>query len=771
MIDTSQVAHELSHLLATGDALDRCTVLQTLARLGDASITPALSICLEDEDIDVAIDAIYALSVLGNRESIPKFLYLLENDPDSDIKIAVVEALARLPSIETSPHLLALAKSCPETVTWDESGEWHGWWDIQLKAVEALGQQQIVEAAPLLKALLSDEDGQDIEPQILKALAQLKEAGHQVILECLQSDNERLRRRTAAVLGYQDSPLLRKAIAHALTDPSADVKIAAIQALGKQQVSKYIDIILRLLKDPSAEVRQAVLEACQGVQTIEEDVPQFLRALTPLLADNNATVRIAALNCLQGITPLPDTLIAIIRACLDVPHVGVVLAAARLLSQHDDRPAAALLGAIMVEARYTDSLRNEAAQAIGKLSFYNKALLNDLNKTIADEVQALRLTALSSLMFLEKNAVYEHENDANIEVEQAEENHTTTQEILTPLSLVLAVLAGERVIEQIETEVEKETPSITTDVTEQKENATEKEHTQAELAAPLSTLEAIEQDNLRVAAALEEAKNNPPAPEELNEEESNFKQLAEESIQLGERLFVRKKTTTAEDVRYLSARILGHHADDSVMDALIAQLEHHDTQLLIDVTNALADLALRYPQQTKLIAHIPELCTQLTHESWQLRLATLRVLSTIPTPEVITILLQYTDDENENNRIALIHALCNALFTSNLEKQLSQTVIQQLTTYLEDSEAGVRIAAVQVFAHLKQHTMISKLIDTAFLGAGHQAAEIGQALRSFAQQESSELLLSHLHQAASSSKRRIIITLLESLHAPVEKRV
>lgn len=165
--DRADVVAALCALLSKGDEADRCFSCRALGALGATEAIPALVERLRDEDIDVCVDAATALGVLGSQAAVDPLNESLQNDPDGEVKIAVVESLARVADPQTFPLLMEIAERRPTEMVFDESDDWDPWWDMQREAVLALGRARVTEAAPVLAGLLDDEDGQDIDAEVM----------------------------------------------------------------------------------------------------------------------------------------------------------------------------------------------------------------------------------------------------------------------------------------------------------------------------------------------------------------------------------------------------------------------------------------------------------------------------------------------------------------------------------------------------------------------------------------------------------------------------
>jgi len=727
MANKKKVIDSLCHLTSTGDEVDRCYASSALGTLGDNLAIPALIQRLRDEDIDVSIDAVEALGRIGNPEAIPALLESLTNDPNGEVKTAIVEALGKIGGEEVIAPLLEIAKSCPDDM--DDTQDWNDWWDMQLKAVETLGRLRVNQAVPVLAAILEDEEGQDIESEVLKALALI--GGETVLIKRLTEGSPRERRRAAIALGFSHGA--RKALARAMTDKVGEVRVAAIRALGKQGASQYLDVMLRFLKDPDAEMRRAVIEVTRHFSVTE---PEKIAAL---LTDSSPAVRAAALSALRDIDSLPQEILEQIRSCLNDPDDTVVAAACSLLSHLGDQTIRQKLLQILSDRERDVSLRSIVATALGILG--DSEALNILSWAVKDEAQPVRFAALNALMQLHQ--VYQGAPQQR-----------------TPLDVVIAALKGEVVMlskhEEAKTMPSNENESVSDE------------------APAMSTLEAIAMDNAEAAKLLMDEEKLPP--DEFSEEIQEYIEISQENIELGERLFVQKKVDVATDVRHLSARILGESDHIEAIRALIEALNDDDTVLRREAAESLGHIAKRSPDTKELADAVGSLATHLNIGDRDLRLACARTLGLLANKSAIPILFSALPDEDSSVRRQIIQSLTVLILAERqqiVRRRASRKafprgawereIIAQFVELLHDRDVGVCKAAAEALAALGHTEALDSIIEAAFVGAGATARDMGRALRLLDIEQSSDKLLKMLDSLADSSHRRFVIEMLEEI--------
>jgi HEAT repeat protein len=692
MANQKIVIKTLCRLTTTGDEVDRCYASRTLGILGDANVIPSLVQCLRDEDIDVSIEAAEALGRIGNTDAIPPLLESLKHDPNGEIKIAVVDALGKIGGQDVVAPLLEIAKSCPDDMAWDDTSDWNDWWDMQLKAVEALGRMRVAEAVPVLIAILEDEDSQDIESEVLKALALIGGEGKNVLIKRLETGLPRERRRAATALGLSNGTETRKALARALMDKDTNVRIAALRALGKLGASEYLDIILRFFNDPEPEMRAEAIEVSMNLSITGDNTQIMLDKLAPLLSDSNPAIRAATLTALKNLEALP--LLEQIRQCLTDPDDTVISAACILLAHLNDEKVLITLLQILSDQKRDINLRSQVATALGILGDAEAEKI--LTWAIKDKAQPVRLAALNALMQLEKH------------------------------DIVIAVLKGEIAVNSLPKK----------DIQNQTDRIEEDKKTKQIEKPPVSTLEAITMDNVDTTQKEKYEKKE----EENSEEIQEYINLAQENIELGERLFVQKKLDVATDIRHLSVRILGDSDNEQTVKALIEALDYDDPILRREAANSLGQIASRSPETKELVKNAFDGLINHLNDP-EMRLACVQTLGILGNNASIPALIDCLQDEDSSVLIQTIQSLI-AIIQKNVEKTTPDEI----------------------------NAIIVQLIELVH-NNGAMARQIGKALRILDIEQSSTKLLKMLESISDSSHRRFVIEMLEEMFITKKENV
>ncbi len=335
--------NHLVELLKTGDEADHYYCARALGNIDAPQALSHLNGALLDEDEDVVMAAAEALSHIGNIQSIPALKQVASDHPDGDVRVAATEVIGTLAKQYPAArnYLFPLADGSLE-----DNGHHDGWndnWDIQRAPVIALGDCNDRDAVPSLIKALESEDGQDIETEIMKALAQCGEAGEQALIQQLNNHSDspfqsRKACRAAQALGLGSGNNSAVALFKVLNHKNPDIRLASITSLGKRQQREYIIDIIQRLDDPSAELRKAALEAAWSISKSLSGNDRFRlqpRHILPLINHQDTEIRISALQfmALLSTSELNDNIESLsheLNRCLTEPNPDVVSAALSL---------------------------------------------------------------------------------------------------------------------------------------------------------------------------------------------------------------------------------------------------------------------------------------------------------------------------------------------------------------------------------------------------------------------------------------------------------
>lgn len=799
-ISRTEVTETVRNLLVTGDDLDRCVACRTLGELGDAASVPALIARLNDEDIDVCLDAAAALAKLGDPEAVVPLLESLYKDPSGEVKTAVMEALGLLGGEKVIPHLIEMAVKRPENMLGDGSGgndtneSWDPWWDIQRLAVKALGRLRANEAVPVLTAILDDKNNQDIESEVLTALVCISGSGEAVLIKRLMEGSPRERRRTARAMGEAQSNASLHALANALQDGDDDVRAAVIDALAKRQASRYAGIILPYLKDPAPAVRRAALDAVSplasgnGVNFVD---------LIGLAGDDDPQVRAAALLILNGdladerASGLWDT----VQKRLPDSNAEVAGIACQIAGRLDEPLALTALLAVLDDASRDASVRSQAAVALGKRAVSTQEVLDGLMRALEDKMQPVRLAALHALMAL-----------ANAGAED-------------PLGLVIGALRGNLDVEEKSdasvADTEHAQPSLDEDagkaeglsaddkgmetgleddleplLKKYEASISGEEETPDPAQGAVSTLEAVAMGNVEAAfhaektpLAVDEETAIAQLPQEQQEALADYIGILGRQRETWKRLTKPKMLDVKNDVRVLSARVLGAAARPEVVTALIEAMQDAEPEIQMAAVESLARIARVAPKTHGLQNAVGPLITHLNFAGRELRLACAHALGALGKADGLAPLMELLKDAEPLFRSQAIHGLVELVKgattrtgkTAVLKGNTVDEVVHALTGCLNDKDPGVQKAAAQgltaLYGVIKQPGLLQevahRLIDAGVAIESSVSRDMGRALRAAAPELGGGALVEKLATLPNSIQRRFAMEMLEEIYRPV----
>lgn len=793
-----QAIAALTGLLEAGNEVDRCYAARALGIFGNNSVVDVLIARLRDEDIDVCVDAVEALRKIGNSKAIPPLIESLENDSSGEICTVIATALGVLGGKEATEALLKVAAERPERLEMDD--DWDSWWDVQLEAVRALGKTREESAIDTLIEVMDNHEHQDIESEVLKALAQIKGRGIDVLIQRLQEKTPQSRRRAAKALGMVNTPEATRALSQALQDDAAEVRIAAISALAKLGAEKYLPAIMLLIRDKNEEVRTAAMQStCKLASNTSSD--NLYKQLLTLLNDPSGQVRNSCFNALSSSIEngaLSAETTATIITSLNDPSPTVGASACVLLGKNGAASVIPSLTALLIDSSKYPMLRRAAAQALEEIGVINDNLIEALTATINDQEQSIRLIALTVLVSLAAQP-------------QPPENQEAQENSNTLFNIVITALTGELSADSSEEEPEESNTvkiigtkaegcevAVKLDTTVRKTSKTSKTSkisSKPEITLPtatprviykeqkaaVSTLDAIAMDNVEATLNLE----TDDEPEQLDSDATHYLSMAEQQKKEAERMLVKRSFNLATDVRRLAARALadsGHEAAVAAF-ATIIQTEP-DEELACEAVSSLGKIATNAPLTPGLMDNLGSLVAQLSIGKRDRRLACARTLGQLGNCAAIAPLLTTLTDEIKDVRIEAINAITDLVMDGTdpikedhmvLEEVSTTTIAEQFLNSLEDPENGVRLAAAKGLARLLElkelqgytEQVIDKMVAAALLDGAQQTRPMGQVIRITEAEMGAKKLLAQLETAEGSTHRRFIIEMLEELFKPL----
>jgi HEAT repeat protein len=274
----------LPHLIyqaAHGVPNERSEAVRLLAHYPSEAVHDALLLAMEDEELEVRLEAASALGKVRAAEGVPLLMEWLDAKTP-ELRLTAVRALGEIADARAQAGLeRALSDSVP---------------GVRVAAVVALAHTP--EAVPRLLTTLDDADSS-------------------------------VRRSVALALGELQEPSALSTLANHARDESADVRAAVLRALGRLHDARTLPVLIQALSDSDEAVHLAAISALGDVNSPA--------AVPPLRASLRMEPRLArtALAALGRIAD-PSAKQALIDS-LEQPEIGPAAAFALLDSVRRDR--------------------------------------------------------------------------------------------------------------------------------------------------------------------------------------------------------------------------------------------------------------------------------------------------------------------------------------------------------------------------------------------------------------------------------------------------
>lgn len=692
---SGDVGQVLAEILQDGIDIHRCAAARGLKQIADKNAVGPLTKALLDEDEDVRTDAASALDGIADSAACARLLANLVGDPNGEVKLAAIDALVSANYSDVVPLLRRLVVGRDEEVIWDEddiiAGGWDDWADVQMRAIAGLGTLGIADAVGDIVDAIHAKDQQDVSEAACKALANMGSDGTAALFALLDDKDERFRRRAAARLATLDTDDAAAALAKAIEDPAASVRLAVANHLAARNPANPHLQLLLLDGDPT--VREVTLRLC-GAHHPER--------LELLLADNNIKVRRAALDVLVSNPHLLDagvhgnTIEEIIEG-----QDGVMAGfAAQAYGLMDPKKAEDRLVAAVTDTETPLELRIGAVKGLshGEGEAVSEAMVTALN---SDERQ-LRVAALTQLLAMASKADWPNVYGA----------------------ILIAASKGDLLVVDDGVSGEDDPADQIENTIDATDDAGEKlefvDHERDDAADdqgsyPVSTLGSmlgIDAENVDVAEAVPVSRESHIGPEDLE-----FLSIAQNRKKVSKkRLSPDAKIAAYEDVPILAARLLGDLPRDGVSAALAEYLGSKDAEVVRAAAESLASLA-----QAGIAFDVDierRLIAALAHSDRGVRLAAIRALAAAKCEMAVMQFINMLTDTDSFIRAECVHALARL-----------DAVAHGVRELLNDPEPPVRLAAAKAVAGSGGADVVNLLGEFAMAFEAYHGREAAELIR------------------------------------------
>ena len=292
-----------------GDVAARQAAARALGFVFEPACVPILIRALEDGDAAVRAEAVTGLAHLGSL-AVPGLLDALKqdewaacgtqlrllNDPlvvaplrdcltarQGETRRAVVEALSKINDERALDALTGVLQDMDEAV--------------RFLAADALARKGSARLPELLTAL---DDSLAFRQHVATILtehgAQLGNDALPILLLASRIGHVHVRWVADTILSQMDAPIAQDTLHHALSDPDAEVRLIAVEAV-RQVNESNIEALVAAVRDDSAPVRRAAVNALADAAD-----PRVTEALVQAANDEDAIVRSRALAAVGSLS-------------------------------------------------------------------------------------------------------------------------------------------------------------------------------------------------------------------------------------------------------------------------------------------------------------------------------------------------------------------------------------------------------------------------------------------------------------------------------------
>lgn len=252
------------------------------ARVRDAGAIRLLAATLAHDDACVRL---VAAKMLGESNAPDEVITARFDDPSARVREAALRAAAARERESMRARIEALLDAREATVVAMAAfalGEiesrasmkpltrllTHAAADVRANAVWALGSlEDPASEAPIIQRINADSD-RGVRLAAILALSQLDHPSEAppVLVRLARGDDAQLREAALDVLLGIEDPTLTSLFMDLVSDPSEEIRLRAVVALGELRSAEAVPVLTRALRDPSAGVRRAAVDALAEIE-------------------------------------------------------------------------------------------------------------------------------------------------------------------------------------------------------------------------------------------------------------------------------------------------------------------------------------------------------------------------------------------------------------------------------------------------------------------------------------------------------------------------
>lgn len=217
-----------------------------------AATDSAIAIAKTARDAETRRRAVESLGEKGSDQAFAAVVAIARTEPDDDVAREAVEALGEMPSDRGLPALREIVRSHPRP-------------DVRREAIETLGDHlPTADAVALMKSVATADQDADVQREAVEKLGDLAPTAETVtFLSTLLAStrSEDVQRQALETLGDMGDAGFAALVDAARTHPSADIRSAAIEAIGDKSRSQTADILAGIARqDRDADVQRRAVE-------------------------------------------------------------------------------------------------------------------------------------------------------------------------------------------------------------------------------------------------------------------------------------------------------------------------------------------------------------------------------------------------------------------------------------------------------------------------------------------------------------------------------
>jgi HEAT repeat protein len=827
MMGREAVISQLSSWLEKGNEADRFYAVRTLSKINAEQVSEQLIARLGDEDDDVCTEAATALGKLACIDAVPVLKEAVGHHDLGDVRIAATAALSAIASDDAIDTLMELAQSRPEGLDQDSIEGWDDYWDIQRAAVIALGEHHVDKAVPLLMSLLTSDDCDDLEPEILTALAKCGEQGITFLLSCLPSSSNRSVRRIVkalAITAAKYHPVCLANLIELLSNSDAHIRLEACKTLGHFALVEAIEPLGKHFVDNNTEVAEAAIRA---VINIASKLPNGLKMLTPHMLLSLA--KDTESNAQKALLKIADEMTAHANAMTKADHQflahlfkqedqELTLLAAKLLFAEKNDNYQQVLIQLFSDQSLVIHIRRELIQCYGKHIENSEQAIAPLLGLLNEDDNIVRTTALELIAKTAGKSFNEAFNPAEralyfIVINKQEQQSKMVTNNVAAEQVIPVTVIDDRVDNEADDKVDNEanvknkkasdnssfsspkamdelladveqnigTANIDVDTEEEKVVTSTLASIGAVSVKPITDRfekEADQDQRLRKLLAEQEG------------EMSEFNDIVEDHLQSSDKLGYSKKKIARIakiDNQILAAQALAHYPVKPTVQLILESLRSPNIEMTVALLTALDRIVLTHsqsysqsksPKRIQGLSNIVGICSTLLFAgNNDIKRLAAKILGQLKHRQAIPALQSALGCEDQNVRIQAINSLSELISKKakrisiqdhvvrdeNEDESRDEKSIRLVINALEDKEYGVRRAAI-TFIERHKIPLIEKLVDLGCVDGGALAGDVGHALKTIDKAQATQVILSRLEGSDSFSQRQYLFQQIECIY-------